>query len=87
MKRKNGFVLRKLSGMNLLIPTGDNIKTFKGTLMLNDTAALVYEGIDKGLDRDAMIARMTAGYDVAADKAAEGVDKAIKLLMESGVVE
>ena len=38
---KSGFVLRKMPGMNLVMPTGDNVKRFNGALMLNDTGAIV----------------------------------------------
>ena len=39
MKIKNGFILRKVPGMNLVMPTGKNVKTFNGSLMLNDTGS------------------------------------------------
>ena len=41
MKIKEGFVLRKMPGMNLVMPVGENIKTYKGSVMLNDTGAFI----------------------------------------------
>ena len=87
MKLKDGFVLRKMAGMNLLVPAGDNIRTFKGALMLNDTAAFVYECLQNGLDGEGIAAKMTEEYDVTAEKAAEGVEKAVSLLIEGGAAE
>ena len=37
------FVLRKVCGLNVVLPTGANVKDFGGALNLNDTAALIYE--------------------------------------------
>lgn len=48
MKIKDGFILRKVPGMNLVMPTGKNVKTFNGSLMLNDTGAFVFEHLQKG---------------------------------------
>lgn len=48
MKIKDGFILRKVPGMNLVMPTGKNVKTFNGSLLLNDTGALIFEKLQKG---------------------------------------
>ena len=42
MKIKEGFILRKVPGMNLVMPTGKNVKDFNGSLMLNDTGAFLF---------------------------------------------
>ena len=34
------FVLREVCGLNVVLPTGANVKDFGGALNLNDTAAL-----------------------------------------------
>ena len=45
MKIKDGFILRKLPGMNLVMPTGKNVKTYNGSLVLNDTGAFLFDGL------------------------------------------
>ena len=87
MKLKDGFILRKIPGMNLIIPAGENIKTFKGALMLNDTAAFVYERLQSGVSREEIAEQMTQEYDVTLEKAQEGVEKAILQLVEGGVAQ
>ena len=37
---KKDFVLRKVCGLNVVLPTGANVKDFGGALNLNDSAAL-----------------------------------------------
>lgn len=87
MKLKNGFVLRKVPGMNLILPAGENIKTYKGALMLNDTAAFIYELLQEGLDSADIRERMLDEYDVTPEKAEEGINKTFALLVEGGVAE
>ena len=87
MKIKNGFVLRRIPEMNLVMPAGENINTYKGALLLNDTAALIYEGLAEGLDKQAILNRLTDTYDVTAEKALADIDKTFALLVEGGVAE
>ena len=39
------FVLREVCGLNVVLPTGANVKDFGGALNLNDTAALPCGGV------------------------------------------
>lgn len=87
MKLKDGFILRKIPGMNLIIPAGENIKTFKGALMLNDTAAFVYERLQAGAKKEEIAGQMTHEYDVTLEKAQAGIEKTFALLIDGGVAE
>ena len=79
--------MRKIPGMNLIIPAGENIKTFKGALMLNDTAAFVYERLQTGAKKEEIAEQMTQEYDVTLEKAQAGVENAVLQLIEGGVAE
>lgn len=87
MKIKDGFILRKVPGMNLVMPTGKNVKSFNGSLMLNDTGAFIYEHLQKGLTPDETAQALTAEYDVALDTASTDVQNTITSLIEAGVAE
>lgn len=87
MKIKNDFVLRRLADLNLVMPAGENINTYKGALLLNDTAALIYECLAEGLDKQAIAERVTQEYDVTPEKALEDIDMTFALLAEGGVAE
>ena len=86
MMIRDGFVLRKLPGMNLVMPAGENVKTFNGTLMLNDTAALIFEHLQKGESAEDAAKALTAEYDVTEEQAAADVRKTIADLTEAGVI-
>ncbi len=83
---KDGFVLRKLPGMNLVMPTGKNVKTFNGTLMLNDTAAFIFEHLQKGRTEEETAEKLASKYGLTEAKAKADVLKTVEALAEAGVV-
>lgn len=87
MKIKDGFILRKLPGMNLVMPTGKNVKTFNGSLMLNDTGAFIFERLQKGSTPEEIAQALTREYDVALDTASADVQNTVASLIEAGVAE
>ena len=87
MKIKDGFILRKVPGMNLVMPTGKNVKDFNGSLILNDTGAFIFERLQKGSTADETAQALTEEYDVTLDTASADVQKIIASLIEAGVAE
>lgn len=83
---KDGFVLRKMPGMNLVMPIGANVKDFNGALMLNDTGAFIFEKLAGGQSVDEVAENLTKEYDVTLDRAKASVDNTIKQLAEAGVI-
>ena len=87
MKIKDGFILRKVPGMNLVMPTGKNVKTFNGSLVLNDTGAFIFEKLQKGASPEQTAEALTREYDVALDTASADVKNTVASLIEAGVAE
>ena len=87
MKIKDGFILRKVPGMNLVMPTGKNVKSFNGSLMLNDTGAFIFERLQKGGGPEEIAQALTREYDVALETARTDVQNTAASLMEAGVAE
>ncbi len=87
MKIKDGFILRKVPGMNLVMPTGKNVKSFNGSLMLNDTGAFIFEHLQKGSTPEETANALTQEYDVSLDTASTDVQNTVNSLIESGVAE
>ena len=81
------FVLRKVCGLNVVLPAGLKVKDFGGALDLNDTAALIFEQLQAGKTIEEAAAALVAEYDVTPEKALADVQKTIDLLRETGVVD
>ena len=80
------FVLRKVCGLNVVLPTGAKVKDFGGALNLNDTAALIFEQLQAGKTAEEAAAALVAAYDVTSETALADVQETIGLLREAGVV-
>lgn len=87
MKIKDGFILRKVPGMNLVMPTGKNVKSFNGSLVLNDTGAFIFEKLQKGSTPEQTAEALTREYDVPLDTAGADVQNTVAALIEAGVAE
>ena len=85
-KLNKDFVLRKVCGLNVVLPTGANVKDFGGALNLNDTAALIYEQLQAGKSAEEAAAALVVAYDVTPETALADVQETIELLREAGVM-
>ena len=86
MQLNKDFVLRKVCGLNVVLPTGANVRDFGGALNLNDTAALIYEQLQAGKSVEEAAAALVAAYDVTRETALADVQETISSLREAGVV-
>ena len=81
------FVLRKVCGLNVVLPSGLKVKDFGGALNLNDTAALIFEQLQAGKSVEETVAALVAEYDVTPEKALADVQKTIDSLRDAGVLD
>ena len=86
MQMNKDFVLRRVCGLNVVLPTGANVKEFGGALNLNDTAALIYEQLQAGKSVEEAADALMEAYDVTRETALGDVQETIELLREAGVV-
>ena len=84
---KEGFILRKMPGMNLVMPTSANVKEFRGALILNDTGALIFSELKDGKTVEETAQTLAREYDVTLEKAASDIEKTIASLKEAGVID
>ena len=87
MKIKDGFVIRRVGNSFVAVATGDAVGSFNGMIKLNETAALVWEDLLKGLPLDEVVAHLCDEYDVDACRAREDVDALCRDLLDAGVAE
>ena len=87
MKIKEGYVIRKVMGNNVVIATGEASRNFHGMIKLNDTAREIWEYIENGLNEDEICALMTEKYEVDAEMLKEDVRKTLDVLEKQGIIE
>ena len=87
MKIKEGFVLRKIAGSNIVIPVGAVSVDFNGMITMNDSATFLWEKLSAGADEDALVAALLAEYEVDEETARRCVKEYIGKLEEAGCLE
>ena len=87
MKIKDNFILRKVADSYVVVPVGKLTLDFNGIITLNETGAFLFELLQKGADREELIDRLLAEYDVTPERAAADVDVFIEKVKASDVLE
>ena len=87
MVAKQGFILRNVVDEHILMPTGDNIGKFNGTVLFNDVSAFVWEKLQNPMSRDDLLQAVLDEFEVEKDAAEADLDLLLKQLKEYGVIE
>lgn len=87
MKLKKEFVLREVAGSWIVLATGKTTLDFNGMISLNDSGALLWQTLENGANRDALIETLMQNYEVEPETASADVDAFIKKLTDAGCLE
>ena len=84
MKLKENFVLRQVADVWVVIPVGTLSVEYRGMLNLNETGALLWQGLEQGKDRGELISLLTDAYEVTDAQAGADVDAFLEKLSACG---
>ncbi len=87
MKIKKGFVVREIAGKSVVIALGEASKGFKGMIELNGTARIIWDMLADGKERDEIVNKIVAEYDIDEATAASDIDGFIEALTGANVLE
>lgn len=87
MKIKEGYILRKIAGEDVVIPIGGNIANFNGVIRLNESAAFLWKKVQEEVDKEYLINSLIEEYEIDLELAANDVDSFISTLVEHQAIE
>ena len=87
MKAKKGFILRNVVDEHILMPTGEMIGAFNGTVLLNDVSAFVWEKLQTPISRDDLLKAILDEFEVEKAVAASDLDALLETLKGYNVIE
>ena len=87
MKIKENFVLRQVADTWVVLPLGSATLDFNGMLTLNESGVLLWKLLEQGSDRDALVDRLLAEYEVSRQEAATDVEDFLGKLIQAGCVD
>jgi hypothetical protein len=87
MKIKDGFMLREVAGVNVVVPVGERVIDFNGLMTLNDTGVFLWKTLEKAGSQKQMADMLCSEYEVSGSKAEKDVREFIKDLKDAGILE
>lgn len=87
MHIKEGFILRRVAGQDVVIPMGNNIADFNGIITLNETAAFLWKNLQQDITKEELLDCLLQEYEIDREKAAEDLDELLSVLEERKILE
>lgn len=87
MKIREGFVVRKVAGVNVVISVESKADENNHMIQLNDTGLLLWDRLVVGAEKEELVQLLLGEYDVTEDVARRDVDTFIELLQSADVFE
>ncbi|MEE0326541.1 MAG: PqqD family protein [Butyricicoccus sp.] len=86
MKLKSTIILRKIAGETILVPVGEDAVRVNGLITVNEVGALICEQLKEERTVDALVAAVTAQFDVDAQTARADIASFIHTLEENDLL-
>lgn len=87
MKIKNGFILREMDDMNIVVAVGEQARSFNGVITLNSTAVFMWRKLSEGCAEEELIDAMVSEYNAPKDKITADVKAFVAKLSENGLLD
>lgn len=86
MKLKSTIILRKIAGETILVPVGEDAVRVNGLITVNEVGALICEQLKEERTVEALVAAVTAQFDVDAQTARTDIASFIHTLEENDLL-
>ena len=87
MRIKEGFILKKVAGNNVVIGVGKTMQTFNGMINLSESAAFLFEHLMKDATAESLCDALCAEYDVDRNTALTDINAFIDKLRSANLLE
>ena len=86
MKLKPEFEIVKVADDYTLIPLGEQMEQFNGTVVLNEVSAFLLNLMKNDVSKEELVRALTAEYEVDEETARADVEKALSKMTEIGII-
>ena len=87
MQIKEGFILRSIGDEHMVLPTGDKIAKFGGAVVLNDTAAYIFEQLKQPVSAEDLLSLMLSEFDTDEASAKSDLAELLDQFREMGILD
>ncbi len=86
MRIKEDLFLKRIAGVQVVVPVGTENINFQGMITLNDTGAFLWELLTEERTEEQLITQLLAEYDVSEEIAAADVKRFVTKLQEADLL-
>ena len=86
MRMENGFEIVNIADDYMLVPVGEQMDKFSGTVILNEVSAFLLEKMKEDVTEEELINYVMDEYDVDEKKAKEDIARVLKEMIEIGII-
>lgn len=86
-KIRNGFIIRKIGGQIMAVPTGKMTSEIHGMIVLTESGELLWNALANGTEIENLADILTENYDVDRETALTDAEKFLNTLKEQGALE
>lgn len=87
MKIKKGFVLRKIAGTVIAVPTGELLEQIRKVITLTGTGEFIWKLLQEDTTIEEISKKIVEEYEVDLDRATKDTQNFIKQLKEMKIIE
>lgn len=87
MKIKDGYILKKVAGENIVIATGEARLSFNGIITFNEVGAEVFERLDGTRTLEQIADEIASNYNAPREIIESDIKKLIEKMKNQGLVE
>ena len=85
MKINNNFMLKKVAGEYMIIPTGNNNVNFSKIFNINETGAFIFENLKAGKNEEEVLELMKKEYNASEETLKNDIEEFINELKKRGI--
>jgi len=88
MKIKDGFTLKNIHGQQVIVASGEALKGYTSSIVLQETAAFLWKCLENGeMNKEQLVHALLDNFDISTVLALADVDSFFKTLKENGIIE
>lgn len=87
MKIKDGYILKKVAGENIVIATGEARLSFNGIITFNEVGAEVFGRLDGTRTFEQIVDEIAALYNASREVIEADIKKLIEKMKSQGLIE
>lgn len=87
MRIKSGYVMRKVGVQYVIVALEKASEAVSRIMKVNETGALIWNGLKEGLTKEQMIDKLMEEYAVEKEEASADVEAFLQLLQEADLLE